>query len=382
MARCTLWAMRKSALPLAPAVLFGLITTLLFLPDCAQAADGDQQIGQLHTCKLAKGREIDDCFLGYRTWGTLNAQQSNAILFPTWFSGNSSNIGEFVGPDKMIDPAKFFLIAVDALGDGVSSSPSNSGDQHGAHFPQFTIGDMVAAEYRLVTEVLHLKHLHAVMGISMGGMQTFEWMVRYPAFMDRAVPIVGSPRLTSYDLLLWQAEVEAAQDDPLFQGGNYSEKPKLPLVEFIHTMNVTTPAYYTRSFTRDAYEQEQENYYRKGILPFDANDWVAQLGSHDPPRRGQRRGDGSGSKEGESQSAGGGGCPGSHGESAARARFCPAGSRADSGAGVGLRASFDSLRSGEDVPGGEGVSGRTVRQGRREQGTREQEGRTLCFMQC
>ena len=69
-----------------------MIATLLSLPDCAQAADGDQQIAQLHTCKLAKGREIDDCFLGYRTWGTLNAQQSNAILFPTWFSGNSSNI--------------------------------------------------------------------------------------------------------------------------------------------------------------------------------------------------------------------------------------------------------------------------------------------------
>jgi len=115
------------------------------------------------------------------------------------------------------------------------------------------------------------------MGISMGGMQTFEWLVRYPTFMDVAVPIVGSPRLTSYDLLLWQAEVEAAQDDPLFQGGNYSEKPKLPLVKFIHTMNVTTPAYYERTYTRDDYEQEQETYYRKGILPFDANDWVAQL---------------------------------------------------------------------------------------------------------
>ena len=256
---------------------FAAVFSVIGLPVPAWAADGDQQIGQLHTCKLAKGRQIDDCFLGYRTWGTLNAQQSNAILFPTWFSGDSSNIAQFVGADKMIDPAKFFLIAVDALGDGVSSSPSNSGDQHGTHFPAFTTTDMVDAEYRLVTEVLHLKHLHAVMGISMGGMQTFEWMVRYPAFMDVAVPIVGSPRLTSYDLMLWQAEVEAAQDDPLFEGGNYSEKPKLPLVKFIHTMNVTTPAYYARTFTRDGYEQEQESYYRKGILPFDANDWVAQL---------------------------------------------------------------------------------------------------------
>ncbi len=267
--------MRKAALPFT--ALFFVLITALVAPAIASAADGDQQIGQLHTCKLANGRQIDDCFLGYRTWGKLNEQQSNAILFPTWFSGNSGNIANFVGADKMIDPAKFFLIAVDALGDGVSSSPSNSSDQHGTHFPVFTIGDMVDAEYRLATEVMHLKHLHAVMGISMGGMQTFAWMVKYPTFMDVAVPIVGSPRLTSYDLLLWQAEVEAAQDDPMFQGGNYSEKPKLPLVEFIHTMNLTTPPNYARTTTRDDYEQKQEEYYRKGILPFDANDWLAQL---------------------------------------------------------------------------------------------------------
>jgi len=272
--------MRKAALRSRLAqVQLVLIAAVSFSPACIRAADGDQQIGQLHTCKLANKRQIEDCFLGYRTWGTLNAQQSNAVLFPTWFSGNSANIANFVGADKMIDPTKFFLIAVDALGDGVSSSPSNSSDQHGTHFPAFTIADMVNAEYRLATEVLHLKHLHAVMGISMGGMQIFEWMVRYPAFMDVAIPIVGSPRLTSYDLLLWQAEVEAAQDDPMFQGGNYGERPKLPLVEFIHTMNLSTPAHYARTVSRDGYEQEQQGYYTKGILPFDANDWVAQLGA-------------------------------------------------------------------------------------------------------
>jgi homoserine O-acetyltransferase len=267
--------MRSICLSLAAFTAFAILAG----PGRACAADGDQQIAQLHTCKLANSRQIDDCFLGYRTWGTLNAQQSNAILFPTWFSGNTGNIAQFVGADKMIDPAKFFLIAVDALGDGVSSSPSNSSDQHGTHFPPFTTADMVDAEYRLASEVLHLKHLHAVMGISMGGMQTFEWMVKYPAFMDVAVPIVGSPRLTSYDLLLWQAEVEAAQDDPMYQGGNYGERPKLPLVEFIHTMNLSTPVHYARTVSRDAYENEQQGYYLKGILPFDANDWVAQLGA-------------------------------------------------------------------------------------------------------
>ena len=253
------------------------LSAFLLLTLHASAADGDQQFAALGACKLANGRQIEDCRIGYRTWGTLNADRSNAILFPTWFSGNTNNLATFVGADKMIDPAKFFFIAVDALGDGVSSSPSNSENQHATRFPAFTIGDMVEAEYRLATETLHLKHLHAVMGISMGGMQTFSWMVRYPTFMDLAIPIVGSPRLTSYDLLLWQAEVEAVQDDPLFQGGNYSQPPKLPLVEFIHTMNLSTPAHYARTVDRNDYDSEQEQYYRKGILPFDANDWLAQL---------------------------------------------------------------------------------------------------------
>jgi homoserine O-acetyltransferase/O-succinyltransferase len=267
--------MRKASF--SPALLVFVIAAVLVTPTRALAADGDQQIANLGTCKLANNREIENCRIGYRTWGTLNAQGSNAVLFPSWFSGNSNNMAAFVGADKMIDPAKFFLIAVDALGDGVSSSPSNSETQHATRFPPITINDMVEAEYRLATEALHLKHLHAVMGISMGGMQTFEWMVKYPAFMDVAIPIVGSPRLTSYDLLLWQAEIEAAQDDPLFQGGNYTQPPKLPLVEFIHTMNLSTPAHYARTVDRDSYAKAQESYYSKGILPFDANDWLAQL---------------------------------------------------------------------------------------------------------
>jgi homoserine O-acetyltransferase/O-succinyltransferase len=269
--------MRKLGFSFASPLLLACLVLCLSYPILLFASDGEQQFADLGVCKLAKGREIENCRLGYRTWGALNEQRSNAILFPSWFSGNSNNIASFVGPDKMIDPAKFFLIAVDALGDGVSSSPSNSETQHGTRFPSITVSDMVDAEYRMASQVLHLKHVHAVMGISMGGMQTFEWIVRYPEFMDVAIPIVGSPRLTSYDLLLWQSEIEAAEDDPMFQGGNYTQAPKLPLVEFIHTMNLSTPTHYVRTVERSDYAEVQEGYYTKGILPFDANDWLAQL---------------------------------------------------------------------------------------------------------
>ena len=241
------------------------------------ATDGQQKFAELGTCKLVSGQQIEHCRLGYRTWGTLNSNQSNAILWPTWFSGNSGDIGANVGADKMVDPSKWFLIAVDALGDGVSSSPSNSEVQHGMGFPAFTTHDMVNAEYRLATETLGLKHLHAVMGVSMGGMQTFEWMVDYPDFMDLAIPIVGSTKLTGYDLLLWTTEEGVLKDDPAWKAGRYTEKPPMGEVQSIHQMNLTTPANYARTNPPDKFPSADAEYMSKGILPFDANDWLAQL---------------------------------------------------------------------------------------------------------
>jgi homoserine O-acetyltransferase len=241
------------------------------------ATNGEQQVADLGVCKLASGQAITGCRLGYRTWGTLNEQRSNAVLFPTWFSGTTQNLAGLVGADKVVDPAKYFVIAVDALGDGVSSSPSNSTAQHGLGFPAFTTRDMVDAEYRLATEKLGLKHLHAVMGISMGGMQTFEWMVNYPEFMDLAVPIVGSTRLTGYDLLLWHAEINALKSDPAWHEGRYEKSPPMGEVETLHAMNLSTPANYARTHPPEKFAADYAEYFSKGILPFDANDWLAQL---------------------------------------------------------------------------------------------------------
>jgi pimeloyl-ACP methyl ester carboxylesterase len=136
---------------------------------------------------------------------------------------------------------------------------------------------MVDAEYRLATETLGLKHLRAVMGISMGGMQTFEWMVDYPDFMDEAIPIVGSPRLTGYDLLLWHTEEDALRSDPAWQNGHYTPRPPLGAVEAVHQMNLTTPANYARAHPPEKFAADYAAYFTKGILPFDANDWLYQL---------------------------------------------------------------------------------------------------------
>jgi homoserine O-acetyltransferase len=229
--------------------------------------------------KLESGETILDLHLGYRTIGTLNADKSNAILWPTWFTGTSGQLLSFVGPDKLLDPSKYYVILVDALGDGVSMSPSNSMIQPHMHFPKFTIGDMVNAEHKLVTERLGLKHLHAVMGISMGGMQTFQWMVSYPDFMDKAIPIVGSPRLTSYDLLLWTAEEHAIEADAAWNHGDYTTTPVagMKTVADIHEMNLTTPEYRATHTSPEEFPDFLAKTEQDTMKSFDANNWIRQL---------------------------------------------------------------------------------------------------------
>ena len=169
------------------------------------APDPALKIAELGTCALESGERIEDCRIGYRTFGTLDATHSNAILFPTWFTGTTKELQPII-PGKLVDTSRYFLILVDAIGDGVSTSPSNSAKQPRLRFPKFGIGDMVESQKRLL-DALGIKKLHAVMGISMGGMQALAWGMRYPDIAPRVVSIVGTPQLTSQDLLLWNAEL-------------------------------------------------------------------------------------------------------------------------------------------------------------------------------
>jgi homoserine O-acetyltransferase/O-succinyltransferase len=212
------------------------------------ASHGTQQFAALGDLRLRSGEVIHEFRVGYRTFGTLHADKSNAILWPTWLGGRTEDLVQFVGPGRVVDSGKYFVILVDAIGNGVTTSPSNSKTQAWMKFPKFTIRDMVESERRLVTEVLHITHLRAVMGVSMGGMQTFEWAVAYPDFMDEAIPMLGSPQSTAYDKLLWTAEIDAVELDPAWNHGlpNGSMERGLRAAEEIDSMNLYTPEYRVR----------------------------------------------------------------------------------------------------------------------------------------
>jgi homoserine O-acetyltransferase len=242
--------------------------SVLFFLSLLPAAD--QQFFELKDVRLGSGAKLAACRIGYRTFGALNAAQDNAIIFPTWFSGNSADLESFFGRDKLIDTGRFFVIAVDALGNGVSCSPSNT---PGA-MPRFTIGDMVQAQYRLVTERFGLKSARAVVGISMGGMQTFEWISRYPRFMKRAVPIIGSPKLTAADMLLWQAElsaIEAAEEckcDP---------RKAMLAVQAMHQYALYSPGWWASAKEGADWPGLQRKLASEAASAMDPRDWAAQL---------------------------------------------------------------------------------------------------------
>jgi homoserine O-acetyltransferase/O-succinyltransferase len=238
------------------------------------ASAQEQRFAQLGDFKLRSGEVIRDCRIGYRTFGKLNDNKSNAILFPTWASGTTEQLRSNIGPDKLVDDSKYFVIAIDALSNGVSSSPSNSNLQPRMSFPRLTIHDMVNTQHEVLTRVLHLNHVQAVVGISMGGMQTFQWMVSYPDFMDKAIPIVGSPQLAPYDLILWQAQIDAIMNDRGWNNGNYSQNPARAAEAEFGALVLTTPANYNKFRTRRQVFEELEK--AKNQTGFDANDKIRQ----------------------------------------------------------------------------------------------------------
>src|SRR4030095_5630137 len=121
------------------------ISLLLLLAGSVFAQD--QQFANLGDFKLTSGEVIRDCRIGYRIFGKLNADKSNTVLFPTWASGTTEQLKSNIRPSGPVDAGKYYVIAIDALGNVVSSSPSNSKLQPRMSFPKFTLADTVRKRY-------------------------------------------------------------------------------------------------------------------------------------------------------------------------------------------------------------------------------------------
>jgi homoserine O-acetyltransferase len=247
--------------------VFASAIVLLALAANAQELS-DQKLALLGDFRLENGETMRECRVGYRTAGELNADRSNAILVPTWFAGRSGDLKGWIGPGKLLDTKRYHVIAVDAFGDSVSSSPSNSTQRP---FPTFTIRDMVRSQYELVTRELKLQQLYAVVGLSMGGMQAFQWIVSYPNSMKKAVPIVGTTKQTSADVILWKTELDLLES---FSDSPENLRKAMAAIAGIQSLELRTPAWLAQNVADGAANLET---HRKSLQDRDPHDYMSQL---------------------------------------------------------------------------------------------------------
>jgi homoserine O-acetyltransferase/O-succinyltransferase len=175
--------------------------------------------------ELEDGGVIEDLQLAVATYGTLNDAKDNAICIPTWFSGSHATWEQvYIGSGRALDPDKYFIVVINQIGNGLSTSPHNTSDASIAmsKFPHVRIGDDVRAQEQLLREHLGITQLALVVGGSMGAQQTYEWAVRFPDKVLRAAPIAGTAQNTPHDFLFTQTLMDAITSDPGFNGGEYA----------------------------------------------------------------------------------------------------------------------------------------------------------------
>jgi homoserine O-acetyltransferase len=196
------------------------LLALLAIAACAMASDypapkeADFVVRDFH---FSNGETLPQLRLHYRTIGAPGANNAVLILHGTGGSGKQFLTEQFAGilygPGQLLDASKHFIILPDAIGHGGSSKPS---DGLGEKFPHYGYQDMVAAQYRLVTEGLGLKHLRLVMGTSMGGMQTWMWGERYPDFMSALMPLASAPvEIAGRNRFFRRMMVDSLRSDPV-----------------------------------------------------------------------------------------------------------------------------------------------------------------------
>jgi homoserine O-acetyltransferase/O-succinyltransferase len=235
--------------------------------------------------KLESGEVIRDFSISYVTHGKLNDKKSNAILMVTALGGNHHRIDFLIGPGKALDTDRYFIICADAIGNGFSTSPSNSKAQPRMSFPKYAIRDMVESQYRLLKEKFGIEHVFAVVGPSMGGMQALQWGVSHPDFMDALVAMVPLAKTPAWSVAVVEASRKAIMNDPAWKDGNYDSPPEKGVRlwrDILNLLSARTPDMYSAQFKNGidalSWMEAQET---AALKAFDANDYIFQTWAYE-----------------------------------------------------------------------------------------------------
>jgi homoserine O-acetyltransferase len=240
-------------------------------------------IANFHT---ESGKTLPEAHVVYGTYGHLNAAKNNAVLLPSHYMATLRGYEWLIGPGRVFDTSKDFLVATELFGNGRSSSPSNTPEPyHGPRFPVMTIRDTVEAVHKLLTEDLKVTHLRAVVGFSMGAQQAFQWAVSYPTFADRIVATSGTAKTYPHGFVRLEGQISAITADAAFQGGDYTAPPTKGLSAFgmVWAAWLYSQEWWRKELWRTnspagtTFEQVVDRFRTRFIPGADANDIILQM---------------------------------------------------------------------------------------------------------
>ncbi len=176
---------------------------------------------------LQSGRTSRGTRLAYQTYGTLNAQRSNVILFMTPFGAHHTDIEWMIGPGKALDPTQYFIVIPNLFGNGLSSSPSTAVmPGNGSRWPQFTAADNVHVQKRFLQETFGVERLAMACGWSMGGIQAYHWAALFPSCVERLAVICGSAKTSPHNQVFLEGVKATLTADWHYQDGRFVGFPE------------------------------------------------------------------------------------------------------------------------------------------------------------
>lgn len=244
---------------------------------------GYHDIGNL---ELIRGGMLRRARVAYRMWGRPNAHRDNFVVLPSYYTGDHDSYAPMIGAGRALDPARFCIVALDVLGMGRSTSPSNTvRSQAGPRFPAVELADSVRAQYRVLTEVFGMRSVALAAGWSIGGMQAYHWAAAWPGQVRRLLPWCASARCSPHNFVFLEGVKAALQADPAYSSGGYGAAPERGLRAFARAYCgwAYSQGFFRRAGWRELGHETLEDlllaWEQEHVEGHDANDLLAVLGS-------------------------------------------------------------------------------------------------------
>ena len=235
---------------------------------------------------LQSGITLRDAKLVYQTYGELDRERDNVIVYPTRYGGTHADNEYLIGEGMALDPSRYFIVVPNLFCNGLSSSPSNTpAPFNQARFPDCTILDNVRVQHRLVTEVFGIERIALVVGWSMAAQQAFHWGAVYPDMVERIAPYCGASKTTPHTFVFLEGVKAPIMADTAWNGGWYERAPERGLRACARTWAgwALSQAFYRKEMFREmdagfsSVEDFLVGYWEGAFLHRDANDMLALM---------------------------------------------------------------------------------------------------------